>query len=366
VTNNQIDIVIETTGDVLVEDLKIIINDSPVDFEIINSHIKILWYKQFGIHQLKLVSQHNKRFGIKSVIVDCCDLRKLLHLSWVNDNQGNQLQPATDLWEQGQQWILPFGYPLSNWLTVNENKFRNGVYGNNLLENLWQWHPTGIALPDSFPQIIRDFFQFDFNYTTVDKNNFSLVDIPYMRYTPEISKILIDRATEEITHNLNCMIEEGNDYGSFIKNQEEFDLANDDVWKILWLLRSGGPRKFTKEFSAVWELVDSLNVDFITVFIGMLPPGGFIYPHVDDVNLNNPTYTQYQGCTQIYIPLKWPNGNYIKFANAGTIGPEYGPVVVNNQCFTHSAVNNSAEHRYVLAVRANVADIFNCCTPQTK
>jgi hypothetical protein len=364
--DNQIDIAIKTTGNVLVKDLKIFINDIPVDFEINNDLVKISWPKQIGIHQLKLILQTNTRVEIQQVIVDHCDLRKLLHLSWAHDNHGNRSQPATELWEAGQQWILPFGYPLSHWLTLNENKFQNGVYGQNLLEKFWQWHPTNIVLPESFPQIIRDFFQYNFDYTVVDKSKFSSMDIPYMKYVPEISKILVDQAAQEITNNLNSIIKQGHNYGSFVKNQKEFDLNDDDQWKIIWLLKSDSSKKFTEEFSAVWKLVDSLNIDFITVFIGVLPPGGFIYPHIDDVNLDNPAYAQYQGCTQIYIPLKWPEDNYIKFANAGILDSNTGPVVVNNQGFAHAVVNNSNEHRYVLAVRANIVDIFDRCTPETK
>ena len=359
---DQIEISIKTADTISKENLELFINNTPVEFTVDYQHIEILWPKKFGIHQLKLTSNSSKKINIEQVSIDHCDLRKLLHLSWTIDNFDNRLQPSTELCE-GQHWILPFGYPVSHWLVLNSNKFRNNMYGQNLVEKYWHWYPESIELPNSFPQTIRDFFQYNFDYTTVDKTCYTSADIPYMKYPGEISKVLLDQSIEEITQHMDIMTQEGNNYGTFAGNQQEYKIHNDEAWKILWLLKSDGSKKFVNEFPSIWKLVESLKVDFISVFIGTLPPGGLIYPHVDDVNLTNPDYKNYNGCTQIYIPLKWPKGNYIKLANAGVLDLVDGPMVINTQYFAHAVVNNSDEYRHVLGIRTNVADIFDRCCP---
>ena len=118
-----------------------------------------------------------------------------------------------------------------------------------------------------------------------------------------------------------------------------------------------------EQFPAVTALLDSLALDQWYAFIGVLPPGGFIYPHrdFDTAKQNNDSYQEYKGCTQLYIPVYWPKDNYIKFADAGILNFESGQsVVINSDYYSHCLVNNSDQNRIVIGVRCH-QDILKDC-----
>mgnify|MGYP003349575654 CR=1 FL=1 len=103
-------------------------------------------------------------------------------------------------------------------------------------------------------------------------------------------------------------------------------------------------------------------MDIFYCFLGVLSPNNFIYPHTDDHEQNNynKDFLCYKGCTQLYIPLKWPKGSSLKFGNVGELPFEKGPLVINNDYFTHAGINPSDEYRYVLAIRSHRSIIDNC------
>ena len=49
------------------------------------------------------------------------------------DNAGKIFQPATQLWQAGQIWILPFGFPVSAWLELTEQKIPANLFGQDIL-----------------------------------------------------------------------------------------------------------------------------------------------------------------------------------------------------------------------------------------
>jgi len=81
---------------------------------------------------------------------------------------------------------------------------------------------------------------------------------------------------------------------------------------------------------------------------------------VDNQSKSNPEYENYQGCTQLYVPLAWPAGNFIKIAGAGILPMDEETLVINNDTFTHSVINASTQTRYALGLRVNKKIIHDC------
>jgi hypothetical protein len=345
------------TGNINNTDLTITIDDSPVDFTVINKIISVTSHIETGLHKLKIVSCSDKRWSIDQVLVHGASLRKLLYLSWITTTSNQRIQPCTELWEHGQCWTLPFGHPLSHWINITETKIPNNYYGKDLLEKFCIWYPDRVALPDQFPQVVRDFFNYNFDFTVVDKSKFDVKHIPYTKYQGHISADLLELATTEILNNTDIVLEHGKDYKQRSDNQKEFNLDDDQSWKILWLKQQTQDRSRQEQYPATWQLIDSLNMDFWHAFVGIIPPGGFIYPHTDNPTGKDLIHLPYVGCTQLYIPIQWPENCYIKFAKAGIVKMDSGPMLINTDYFTHALANNSNQYRYVLAIGLNKNDI---------
>jgi hypothetical protein len=352
-------------GDITANEISINVDDCPAKFIFKNNSI-IISADNFGFHVLKLTSNANKRFSISNVRVGGCDLRKLIYMSYLENEYGEKFQPATELWESKQTWVLPFGYPLSGWIESVEKKIPNNKLGQNLIADYLFYYPESVTLEDKkFPQIIRDYYKYNFNFTIIDRSNVNILELPFITYQKQIPIDLLENANNELLSNLEFIKSNGEefDFGDQRKhNHNEFQkLLPEKEWRIIRLHTKYKKLPICDKFPAMQKIIDSINVDYRQAFIGLLPPGGFIYPHIDDANLSDSNYDEYRGCTQLYIPLHWPSGASIKFAGAGIVSLESGKsVVVNNDHFTHSAVNASAQDRYVLAIRCH-KDILKDC-----
>ena len=358
------DIQLIVDQDILVDDISISVDNSIVPYTIKNQCITVL-ARDPGLHILKLTTHTNKKINIRQVKIGGCSLRKLIYLSYLITQSGKRFQPATELWEADQTWVLPFGYPLSYWLDTVEQQIANGYLGKNLFKNFYFYYPESIKFKNNqFPQMIQDFFKYNFNFTLIDKANPDIKKIPYMEYTKEIPTDLIEDTSKEIVENLEFIMSAGTTYGQQKDNIDEFDSS---LWRIIWLAKNKTLTEDSKKFPNAQKLINFLDLNYWHAFIGILPPGGFIYPHTDlDISkLNNKEFEEYQGCTQLYVPLLCKPGNYIKFAGGGTIELTIGqPMIINNDQFTHCVVNSSQHPRYVLAIRSH-KDIFKDCNFNT-
>jgi hypothetical protein len=353
---------INITSDIVATDLAISVDNCSVDFEIVENVINITTPVDFGLHQLKIINCSDKRVTINQVSIDDSSLRKLLYLSWSTTAAGQRVQPCTELWERNQCWILPFGNPLSHWISVTETKIPNDYYGKDLNESFCIWYPDRLEIPNHYPRVIRDFFNHNFDFTVVSRSKIDRRRVPYIKFQGQLDADLLAAATTEIIDNTDIVLTQGTGYGQHADNQTEFNLADDKIWKRVWLKRREQPRSQQEQFAATWRLIDSLNLEFWSVFVGVLPPGGFIYPHTDNTTDKDLDNSPYVGCTQLYIPIQWPKNNYIKFSNAGILDMTSGPMIVNTDRFTHSVINDSDQYRYVLAIALNNNDIAQFVT----
>lgn len=345
-------------------DIEIFLDHRDVDFTIADHCISIEADCGGFIHTLELRTKISKRFQIKQVKIGDCDLRKLIFLSYVQTAQGQYHQPATELWEANQRWILPFGYPVSGWLSTVERKISNGKLGQNLLDHYHLYYPQSLELDSAFPQIIQDFFQHNFDFTAVEKSNTDIAKIPWLSYNKPMPLDLVDAAKQEINDNIKFIMSTGMDYGQREYNIKEFEsLTQENSWHIVWLRQQNQNTDMAKKFPKVCQLIDSLGTDHWHAFIGLLPPSAFIYPHCDlnPMKMSSQDYDNYRGCTQLYIPLHWPSNNFMKFAGAGILSFEHhSPMVINNDYFTHCLVNAGDQNRIVVGVRCHKRIVDQC------
>jgi len=351
-------IFIETAGQISQSDICIEINGQAVDFTTSESGISIHTDCTFGLHRLTLTSVNPIRLEILQVFVNGSSLRKMLYMSWIKNLDHEKFQPGTVLWEAGQTWHLPFGYPVSYWLELAENKFSPGELGTNLYEKYWIYYPDSMTVDsEKFPNIIRDFFLHNFNYTVVPKETTTAEQIPYMWYKKSIPHSLVELAGQEAIKNIG---ETTNSSAHLTENQKEFRDKFNSNWDVTWLYKYGKRLPCADDYPHVQKIIDLLDLDCWSVFIGKLSPGDFIYPHVDNQSKSNPEYENYQGCTQLYVPLVWPAGNFIKIAGAGILPMDEETLVINNDTFTHSVINASTQTRYALGLRVNKKIIHDC------
>ena len=94
------------------------------------------------------------------------------------------------------------------------------------------------------------------------------------------------------------------------------------------------------------------------LFVGLLPPGGFIYPHCDNYEHNIEGHERFDGCTQLYIPVIWPEGSSIKMANAGLVPLDQGTMLINTDYVAHSGVNLGTQNRIIIALRTTQEEVL--------
>lgn len=352
-------------------DVEVYLDDQPVPYTATDRLLTVSGQHAGFLHVLQVVNRTQTKFGIVRVIIDDCDLRKLLYLSYVEDQQGQRRQPATELAGPGQRWVLPFACPVSGWLETVGRKLPNNVFGQDLLSRSCIYYPQSQILDQQkFPKMICDFYRHNFDFSIVDRDETDPCKIPFMRYNKPMNSLLLDQARQQIQDLMPMIFEQGVDYTQYSSNIEEY---NKSFWRVVWLKQNHRyGTDMAAQFDKVLNLIDSLGLDTWHVFIGVLPPGGFIYPHKDhDTHkATSEKYKFYQGCTALYIPMVWPEKNYIKFAGVGTLPIQQDqPMVINNDFFTHCVVNDSEENRVVIGVRAHqdiladsqIIDINNIC-----
>ena len=325
-------------------DIDIQVDDEPVKFSIKGLVLELDATPQGFLHSLKLTSNTDKKFSINRVKIGDCDLRKLIYLSWMVDNAGKIFQPATQLWQAGQIWILPFGFPVSAWLELTEQKIPANLFGQDILSQYHVYFPSSLNLANStFPQIIKDFFKLNYSFTIIDQSQIECM--PYVHYNKQIPKSQFELVRQEMFDQHNYIQSNGSKYDQYQANLQEYNIESDkNHWKIVWLYKKHSATEHLHLFPQVQKLITDLKLDCWHAFVGLLPPGSFIYPHRDLNNLQKTTseYRDYRGCTQLYIPIECSRGNYIKFAGAGTLDlNQTGPMVINNDYFTHAVINNS-------------------------
>jgi len=343
-----IDILLNTNNSDF-ENLNITINDKPVQFERLPDRLRIDSEIEYGIHMLKLqMIEPSKFIEIREVLINKSSLRMTLHMSFMLDENNKRHQPVCALWDTRQTWCLPFGNPVSFWLDLLLKKFPHGTFGQDLDQLYDIYWPEKINLPESFPDIVRDFFVNDFDFFCREKND-PTVPLPYRPVKLSIDPDLISSVTTEILKNSEWVFNNRNPNNQNIY-KTEYNQHDDQSWQVTTIKQNNKWLISEQQFPDCIRLIDSLGVnEAYPVNIGILPPMSFIIPHRDDCHQVNGFNNQHV----VYIPLQWPEGNYFKFSGFPIFKEAY-PILHTNTKYPHCLVNNSDQVRIVILITVDM------------
>jgi hypothetical protein len=322
------------------------INGHSVDFSGHEKCIEITHDLASGIHQLQISQQKNNKISVENVLIDGCSIRQALYLSWVELADGSRCQPGTVIWEPDQTWVLPFGCPASFWITMACKKLPNNVLGTDLSEKYYVYYPETMQLSNRFPQLIRDFFSRDFEFTLLPKNTPKWL-LPYTQINMALDQKKISMAEQEILDNLDWIKDVSTRDGQYFYNLQEIKPSE---WFKLVIKKNHEALIGPDKLPMLWQLIDSLQFnEIINIYVGILLPGGYLAPHND--NDPDPGVDGYRKHYYFYLPMNWKPGNYFKFAGAGILkNPGFMNLYTE---YVHSVVNDTDQTRVVMGLWVN-------------
>lgn len=324
--------------------LHITVNNQPVEYLLIGNTVQLICAIDMGIHQLSIRLNDGNRICIDDVIINSAGLRQTLYLSYIKTDTGEIQQPATVLWEKTQTWILPFGNPVSYWISLVCQKINPGLLGQDLAKKYNIIYPAKITLQENCLPVVKDFFEhnFDFFCKPKEATNF----LPMRKTNVDISKFDIQPALDEIDDNLQWIRYNQTPYPQKEYNDREL-MQGTETWHNFLIYAEN---RFCYEpniLPKTKHLLQSLPVNSIKrAYIGILPPGAIIAPHIDNVGLAAPGD---KGCNVLYMPLRWPPGNYFKFCSGGLIDSA-DTWLINTSDHVHALINESNQTRIILSV----------------
>ena len=343
-------------------DLQLLINNKPIDFDIIDNTI-IANLDFFGLAMLTVKSLSPAKIQIKNVFIDKVSVRQFLFLSWA-EKDGEKIQPCTELWEEGLAWHIPVSNPMSLLISIANEKFETWELGGNLFEKYDIYYPESVEIDNSWPLLVKDFFKYNFDFYARKKIGkdelYGNSIIPYFQFDFEFDR---DALCNELKENYQYLIT-----NEFLKpyqyeyNQiDSKDNFNSDLnWRTIYTYapkKSNSIDDFTldkNKLPILFDFYKNLPVKNIYVsFVGILPPGGYIAPHIDHRAGILP-----HGCTQLYFTLNPTDDHYFKINGVGLLPLKNNPTVINNQNYTHTVINQSSEMRYAIGLFADIDHSF--------
>jgi hypothetical protein len=356
-----LEIFYQARSEISIDDFVVSVDNQTVDYQIHQDRLTLAVALGPGVHVLKIASCTSKRVNFSEVQLDRASVRHLLYLSYLQ-NSDTVIQPCTELWDTHQTWVLPFGNPMSFWIECALDRLPQDVYGKDLQQLYNIWYPTAkIDLPPAFSTAVRDFFKYNFGFTARSKVQDSLRTWPCVPLNLDLTN------THLVVDEFRSLRSTFDQENKISKNQKqnqynalESELWSPDRWHFTSFYRYN---EQTKQYyypvdpalvPVLWDQIQKWDIrDFVRVNIICLEPGGYASPHKDADVISESGNSNYEGCCQFYIPLDFPNNNYIKLAGAGIVDTTRANAI-NITDFTHSAVNNSDQTRYVMIIRCNI------------
>lgn len=359
---SQLVLFFQSDHNITSQDFAASIDDVEVEFDIAPGQIIINADISVGVHLLKLYSLTSKKIEINEVQLDQASIRQAVYLSFLEDANGDRVQPCTATWEPGQIWTLPFGNPMSFWIESTLDRIPHGQYGQNLYKNFNIWYPSvKVDLPDNFSTAVKDFFKYDFGFLVRPRGVEHLRQQPVIPLNLDLSRTtkIVDEYQQLesmlISQNKLSKNQKQNQYNAL----ENLNWSQDDWYYVSFYTYNQDTGQYyypvDPELTPVlWNQIQEWGIrDYIRVNIICLEPGGYASPHKDASAAPETNNNQYDGCCQLYIPLDFPDNSYIKLAGAGIIDSARANAIdITN--ITHCAVNNSGRRRYVMIIRCNI------------
>jgi hypothetical protein len=342
-------------------DIEVTIDQQPISHKLVDSTIVINANIDFGIHILRIKSKSDIKLEIVDVFFNRVGIRSALYLSWVED-AGNKHQPCTCLWSSGQEWVLPFGNPMSQWLSKTYEKLSAfGLnHGDNLFEKCDIFYPEPAVIDKKFPQLVQDFFRYDFDFTVIEKNPNNLKSLPYkvidlgnhMDTTTDVYNEVISRYDQlaqvkkipaQVQYNLkeDPTISNSHWFTHYVISRSKSTDKSDWTADIEYFPK-------LKKFIELFDLQD-----IYCAFVGITIGNSYAAPHIDSLRNTDPKYQPYKGCGQLYIPITPNDASLFKIAGVGII-PSNTAVLLNNEEFVHGLVNDQSCLRVNVGIKFNI------------
>lgn len=331
--------------------LDISVNQQSVQYTKQDKSLVLTVDQHVGVNLLRIkLSAANESFEVVDVKINNVSLRMSLYLSYIDHNQ-RKYQPATSLTDVDQTWVLPFGSPVSFWLSLVTKKFKHSEFGKNLYERYNIYYPESRQVGSTFPKLIQDYFKYDFDFTVVDKATATWDDIPYL---PLKVKLDTTEVYKEIMENLDYFYANKTPSGQMSYNTVDDPTVDPEHWAAWWFGRGSYYLDDVAKFPKFKKFLTDLNIKgtVATGAIVLTKPKSFVSPHVDDDFFHIANYDKISGCACIYIPISPAIGDAnIKLAGVGTLPCE--PLVFNNDRFVHGVYNDSSSLRVFMSMRVD-------------
>lgn len=314
-----------------------------------------------GFHMLKLSV-------VDEVDIDIIDL----HLNDVSFgdtkflifgiNNSNKFQ-TTLINQHVTELYIPFINPISQWTAMISEKIPSRLFSGGLYEEKEVYYPTSITISEKFSKIDQDYFKYNYDFYVIDKEE---LDSPYYSSTVPYCS-----APAHIVYNEQELYAEFMSNLDFLTNLKiEHQKGN---YLINVIIPSADPtfdlsKRFLLDqnlFPELYRLHETLNIgDIVHTFVGVLGPGETLSVHKDEQSVIRKfedsgnlalskiqtDIEQYGGCSRLYIPINFKQGNYFKFTNVGLLPITEGPLVINNYNFSHGLINDTNEWRFAIGM----------------
>ena len=348
------------------------INNQQVDFNITNDEIIIDYSIINGISILKISHNYLNSLKITDFLIDNESVRTAMYLSYLDNPKRNSTWVTVD----DGPLIIPFGYPIGWWYAECSATIPNSKLGSNLYDEYEIYYPESVTVSDSYPELIKSYFKYNFGFTVVPKQEYDnplhnnvIPSIPiHLEYNEQ-------ELFDEFTSNRNIL--ESDNYAP-IQREKEYNFS----WDLSMLIRptdqtkTGWRRSFIfdfKDFPALYKLLEQIenfnDVIMLHGFVGIVDPGDRVDLHRDDHSNSNKfwypngdyTYDGISGLCTLYVPVGWTPGNYYKFHNVGLIKYDQGAMISNVFSYPHASVNDSEQVRYTIGIycKFNGSNILN-------
>jgi hypothetical protein len=342
--------------------LSITIDNQAVSYVVEDSTITINPDIQFGFHKLVIKPNFSVdttfHLQFTRALIDSADLRQCLYMSYCIKN--NKMENTTVLSEYHPNWVLPFGNPVSWWISECAKYIPNGYYGKNLSDTYEIFYPDSILINEHYPSIIKDFFKHT---------------IGFHAYPKELNKAPLNQLSVPFA-KINLEYDEEALYAEFVANQEILENGNYTPAQVKhyqtesqrlpeWRVAMAVPpetidkqltiderlRLNEDKFPLFNKLIKSIKgIEVALSFVGTNRPGAYVYPHIDDHYQHVPGFDKCTGCCQIFIPIGWKEGNYFKYGTVGLVPFEKGALITNTNQFVHCSVNQSDTVRFTIGI----------------
>lgn len=319
----------------------------------------------WGVNNLsiKVLSELNqKTLKIEEFWLNGAHGRQTVYLSYseLNGKKFNN----TFLKQSITEINIPFGNPMSWWITSCNKKVDINNYGKDLYEDNFIYYPASREIDSKFPRAQRDFFKYDFDWRIAPKSHMKNLEqtrtIPYFELGLEYDE---DSLYQELDRNLDLL-----DQHKLPKpKQEEYNQieypGNDwDVYACIFPKEKTGSTNWKDnfclakdQFPGVYELLEKIDQLGITIsygFISRTAGESYVGPHIHkDSEFNYSVY-------QVSIPLGWTEQSLFKLEGVGVI-PTDRCVVFDDCSNFHATVNPTHKTRYIIGINCDFTKYFS-------